>query len=227
VGARKAKGGRMTGADMARLIDHTLLKADAKLDEIKRVCEEAVRYRFCAVCVNPFYVSRAKRFLEGSGVKIATVVGFPLGAGMTEVKVYEAMRCALAGADELDVVMNVGAARDGLWDVVTKDLSDVVAATPGLVHKAIIEACFLTDEEKGLAAKAALKAGMDFVKTSTGYGSGGATAHDVSLIKGVVGERAGIKAAGGIRSFAQALEMVEAGATRIGTSSGVSIVDGK
>ena len=217
----------MNRDDLARLIDHTLLKADAARADIKKLCEEAARYRFCAVCVNPVYVAPAKRFLVGSGVKVATVVGFPLGAYLTEVKVYEAMRYALAGADELDVVINVGAARDGLWDVVTRDLSDVVAATPKLVHKAIIEACYLTDDEKRLAAECALKAGMEFVKTSTGYGTGGATVHDVRLIKGVVGETAGIKAAGGIRTLDQALEMVEAGATRIGTSSGVSIVEGK
>jgi deoxyribose-phosphate aldolase len=144
---------------------------------------------------------------------------------LTDAKVFEAMRCALAGADELDIVMNVGAAKDGDWDFVRKDLSDVVAATGGLVRKAIIEACYLTEDEKKAAVGAALGAGVEFVKTSTGYGTGGATVADVKLIKSIVGDRAGIKAAGGIKTLKQVEEMVAAGATRIGTSSGVAIVE--
>ncbi len=209
---------------IAGFIDHTLLRADATEEDIRRLCAEAGKYGFYAVCVNPFFVEKARDFLSGSPVKLATVVGFPLGASRTEVKVYEAMRAALSGADELDIVINVGAARDGLWGLVERDIADVVSATEGLVHKAIIEACYLTEDEKRRAVEAVLKAGAAFVKTSTGFGPGGATVGDVRLIKDIAGGRAGIKAAGGIRTLEQARAMVEAGATRIGTSSGVAIV---
>lgn len=210
--------------DVARYIDHTLLKADATEADIRRLCDEAVRYGFCAVCVNPSYVGMASEYLSLSPVRVATVVGFPLGADLTEVKVYGAMRAALAGAGELDIVINIGAARDGHWNLVEKDLADVVASTRGLIHKAIIEACYLGDGEKRRAVEAVLAAGAELVKTSTGYGTGGATVEDVRLIKSIVGDRAGIKAAGGIKTYEQAREMIEAGATRIGTSSGVAII---
>lgn len=210
--------------DIARFIDHTLLRADATEADVRRLCAEAVRYGFVAVCVNPCFVERARGFLSDSPVRVATVVGFPLGAGLTEVKVYEAMRASLTGADELDVVMNIGAAREGRWRAVLKDLSDVVAATRGLVHKVIIEAFYLSEDEKRRAAETALEAGAALIKTSTGYAPGGATVEDVRLIKEVAGDRAGIKAAGGIRTYEQALRMIEAGATRIGTSSGVAII---
>ncbi len=210
--------------DIARFIDHTLLRADATEADVRRLCAEAVRYGFFAVCVNPCFVERARGFLSDSPVRVATVLGFPLGAGLTEVKVYEAMRASLAGADELDVVMNIGAAREGRWRAVLRDLSDVVAATSGLVHKVIIEAFYLSEDEKRRAAETALEAGAALIKTSTGYAPGGATVEDVRLIKDVIGDRAGIKAAGGIRTYEQALRMIEAGATRIGTSSGVAII---
>jgi deoxyribose-phosphate aldolase len=213
--------------DIARFIDHTLLRADATEADVRGLCLEAVRYGFFAVCVNPCFVERARGFVAGSPVRVATVVGFPLGAGLTEAKVYEAMRAALAGADELDVVINIGAAREGRWGAVLRDLSDVVAATGGLVHKAIIECSYLAEDEKRRAAETALEAGAALIKTSTGYAPGGATAEDVRLIKGVAGDRAGVKAAGGIRTYEQALRMIEAGATRIGTSSGVEIVEGR
>jgi len=213
--------------NVAGIIDHTLLKAEATEADIRRLADEARRYGFYSVCVNPYYVETAKAFLKGSPVGVTTVVGFPLGMDLTGAKVHEAMGAALAGADELDIVINIGAAKDGLWDVVEKDLYGVIAATGGLVHKAIIETCYLTDHEKREAAEAALRAGAEFIKTSTGYGPGGATVEDVRLIKGVVGDRAGIKAAGGIKTIAQVREMIEAGATRIGTSSGVAIVEGK
>ena len=213
--------------NVAGLIDHTLLKADATEAEIRRLADEARRYGFYSVCVNPYYIKTAKALLKGSPVKVTTVVGFPLGMDLAEAKVHEAMGAALAGADELDIVINIGAAKDCLWDVVEKDIYDVIAATGGLVHKAIIEACYLTDHEKREAAEAALRAGAEFVKTSTGYGPGGATVEDVRLIKSIVGDRAGIKAAGGIKIFEQVKEMVSAGATRIGTSSGVAIVESK
>jgi deoxyribose-phosphate aldolase len=211
--------------EVASIIDHTLLRADAAISDIERLCDEAERYGFYSVCVNPHYVKRVKGRLKGTQIKVATVVGFPLGMDLTDVKVFEAMMCALAGADELDIVINIGAARDGLWDVVRADLADVVAATGGLVHKAIIETCYLTEDEKKAAVEAVLGAGAEFVKTSTGYGTGGATVEDVRLIKSVVGDRAGIKAAGGIKTFGQVKEMADAGATRIGTSSGVAIVE--
>ncbi len=153
------------------------------------------------------------------------MVGFPLGMDITDVKVFEAMLCAIAGADEVDIVINIGAARDGLWDIVTLDLADVVSATDGLVHKAIIETCYLNEDEKKAAVEAVLGAGAEFVKTSTGYGTGGATVEDVRLIKNIVGDRAGIKAAGGIKTLNQVKDMVDAGATRIGTSSGVAIIE--
>jgi deoxyribose-phosphate aldolase len=175
--------------------------------------------------MHPHYVKQAKEHLRGTPVKVTTVVGFPLGMDLTDAKVFEAMRCALAGADDLDIVMNVGAAKDGDWDFVRKDLSDIVAATGGLVRKVIIETCYLSEDEKKAAVEAVLGAGAEFVKTSTGYGTGGATVADVKLIKSIVGDRAGIKAAGGIKTLKQVEEMVAAGATRIGTSSGVAIVE--
>jgi deoxyribose-phosphate aldolase len=210
--------------DVARLIDHTLLSADATAADIMRLCKEAAGYGFHSVCVNPYFVEGAKGFLEGTDVSVVTVVGFTRGMNQTEAKAYEAERCAISGADELDIVINIGAARDGLWDAVEEDLSAVVSATPGVVHKAIIETCYLGEDEKRAAVKAVLAAGAEFVKTSTGYGPGGATVEDVRLIGSIVGGRAGIKAAGGIRTLGQVRDMVEAGATRIGTSSGVGIM---
>lgn len=206
--------------DIARLIEHTLLKPSATRADVVRLCAEALGHGFHGVCVNPHFVRVAK----GSGVRVTTVAAFPLGGSVTETKVFEAMRAALDGADEIDMVMNIGEARGGDWDFVRRDISDVVTATRGLVHKVIVECCFLTDEEKRRAALVAVEAGAEYVKTSTGFGSGGAAVEDVRLLKETVGDRAGIKAAGGIRTLAQARALVEAGASLIGTSHGVEIL---
>ena len=214
----------MNESDIAKLIDHTLLKADATVDEIGRLCREAKEFGFHSVCVNPFFVSFVRGLLAGSRVKVTTVVGFPLGANATKGKVYEALEASLAGADELDIVMNLGMARAEQWDAVEKDISDVIAATRGLVHKIIIEACGLSRAQKETASEVVLHAGAEFVKTSTGMGRSGAEIDDVRLIRTVVGDRCGIKAAGGIRSLAQVREFIAAGATRIGTSGGVDIM---
>jgi deoxyribose-phosphate aldolase len=170
-------------------------------------------------------VEAARRALDGSKVKVCTVIGFPLGSTFTGAKVAEAREAESMGAHELDMVMNIGAAKSGEWEAVERDISEVVAAAPGLVHKVIIEACYLTREEKTRAVGAAISAGAGFVKTSTGMGSGGATVEDVRLMKEIAGGRAGIKAAGGIKTLAHVREMLAAGATRIGTSSGVSIME--
>jgi deoxyribose-phosphate aldolase len=157
-------------------------------------------------------------------VRVTTVIGFPLGATLTEVKVYEAMNATLLGADELDIVINIGALKSGDWEIVRKDLSDVIMATEGIIHKAIIETCYLIDEEKQRAVEIALEAGAEFIKTSTGFGPRGASADDVRIIKGLVGEKAGIKAAGGIKTLKEVFSMLDAGATRIGTSAGARIM---
>jgi deoxyribose-phosphate aldolase len=211
--------------DLAKLIDHTLLRPDATGADIGKLCEEAVRYGFHAVCVSPYFVETAAQALRGSGVGVCTVIGFPLGIAITDVKVYEARMASLAGASELDIVINIGAAKSGDWITVERDIRDIVAATGGLTHKVILEACYLEKDEKTRAAMAALAAGAGFVKTSTGFGTGGATAEDVRLLKEVVGDRAGIKAAGGIKTLAQVNEMLREGATRIGTSSAPRILE--
>jgi deoxyribose-phosphate aldolase len=209
---------------IARSIDHTLLRSDATYGDIENLCKEAIDFGFHSVCFNPFLVKSAKGLLKGSEVKVTTVIGFPLGATLTDVKVYEAMNGALLGADELDIVINIGALKSGDWQTVRKDLSDVIMATRGLIHKAIIETCYLDEDEKKKAVMIALDAGSEFIKTSTGFGPKGAKIEDVRLIKSLVGDRAGIKAAGGIRTLKQVVEFLEAGATRIGTSAGVGIM---
>ncbi|ASJ13456.1 deoxyribose-phosphate aldolase [Thermococcus thioreducens] len=214
--------------DMAKYIDHTNLKPYATADDIVKLCEEAKEYGFYAVCVNPYRVKLAKELLKGSEVKVATVIGFPLGATPTEVKVFEAKRALEDGADELDMVINIGALKDKDYEYVKRDIEEVVrvAHERGAVVKVILETCYLTEEEKVKACELAKEAGADFVKTSTGFGTGGATVEDVKLMREVVGQEMGVKAAGGIRTYEQALAMIEAGATRIGTSSGVKIVEG-
>lgn len=216
----KAEG----AAAVAALIDHTLLKPTATGPDILRLCNEALTHCFHSVCVNPHFIRLAREHLVGSSVKITTVVGFPLGMTLTEVKVYEAMHAALRGAHELDVVINIGALKSGDLDTVRKDLRDIAAATPDLLHKAIIEACFLSDEEKQHAVRVATDAGFAFVKTSTGFGPSGATAHDVALMLEAAKGKAAVKAAGGINTLSKVREMLDAGATRIGASSSVSIV---
>ncbi len=214
--------------DIARYIDHTNLRAYATEDDIIRLCDEAKEYGFYAVCVNPYRVRLAKERLEGTDVKVASVIGFPLGATPTDVKVFEAKKALEDGADELDMVINIGALKDGDYEYVRKDIEEVVkvAREKGAIVKVIIETCYLTDEEKVKACELAKEAGAHFVKTSTGFGTGGATVEDVRLMRKVVGPEMGVKAAGGIRTYEQAVAMIEAGATRIGTSSGVKIVEG-
>lgn len=215
----------MDKSDIAQFIDHTLVKPDATMGEIRKLCEEAVRFGFHSVCVNPFFVSETKTILSGSGVKVTTVIGFPLGMTLTHVKVYEAVESVLRGSEELDIVMNIGLAKSGRWRDAQKDISDVVSVTKGVVRKVIIEACYLTREEKGEASRMVLESGAEFVKTSTGFGPGGATLEDIHLIRLMVKDRCAIKASGGIKSLTQVREFIAAGAKRIGTSSGVAIME--
>ncbi len=211
--------------DIAGLIDHSLLRPDASYTDIKRLCEEALQFGFCSVCINPCFIKTAKELLTGSNVRVTTVIGFPLGMTLTEVKVYEAMNASLLGADELDIVINIGALKSGELETVRKDLSDVIVATKGLIHKSIIETCYLDDNEKRRAVEIALEVGSEFIKTSTGFGPVGAQVRDIRLIKNIVGDSAGIKAAGGISTLQEVLDLIEAGATRIGTSAGVKIMN--
>lgn len=210
--------------DLAKYIDHTILKPEATVEQIRVLCQEAAENHFAAVCVNPIYVDLAAHLLKGSGVKVATVVGFPLGATLTEVKVAETKAAIARKADEIDMVINLGAVKSGAWDAVESDIRAIVAAAEGRTVKVIIETCLLTNEEKRSACQAALAAGAHFVKTSTGFSSGGATVEDIALMKEVVGVKALIKASGGVRNREQALAMIAAGASRIGTSAGVTIV---
>lgn len=214
--------------ELARLIDHTLLKPEATPDDIKKLCGQARNYGFAAVCVNPCYVDTAGKELAGSTVDVCAVVGFPLGAGDPAVKAAEAAAAVRAGASEVDVVMNVGFLKGGLLGQVKADLEGVVRAArqerPGVTVKVILETCLLNDHEKVEACRLAVSAGADFVKTSTGFGTGGATVSDVALLRRTVGPGIGVKASGGIRDLAAALSMVEAGAGRLGTSSGVAIL---
>ncbi len=214
----------MEKADIARLIDHTLLRPDATVGEIETLCSEAVQFGFHSVCVHPFFVPFSKGILSGSKVKVTSVIGFPFGMTLTQVKVYEALETVMKGCDELDILMNIGMAKSGAWTEVEKDLSDVISATRGIVRKVIIETCYLSGEEKRKASEIAAGAGAEFIKTSSGFGPRGATVEDVRLIREVAGAGYGIKASGGIRTLHQVKELIEAGATRIGTSAGVKIV---
>jgi len=212
--------------ELAQYIDHTLLKADAAVPDIVALCGEAAAHRFAAVCVNPVYAGLAAHLLAGSGVKVATVVGFPLGATFTAVKALEAREAVLQKADEIDMVINIAAAKAGQWDAVAEDIRQVVAAAAGKTVKAILETALLSDEEKRRACEAALSAGAGYVKTSTGFGPGGATEEDIRLLRAAVGDRAGVKASGGISTRQQAERLIAAGATRLGTSAGVAITQG-
>ncbi|MFC6617159.1 deoxyribose-phosphate aldolase [Deinococcus radiophilus] len=209
---------------LSSYIDHTLLKAEATPDDIRTLCAEAREHQFAAVCVNPVYVRLAAEQLAGSGVKVATVCGFPLGAVTPNQKAAEARQSIENGADEIDMVIHIGAARAGDWDAVQADIQAVRDATAGRVLKVIIETALLDDEQKRRATEAAVQAGADFVKTSTGFSTGGATVADVALMNEVIAGRAAIKAAGGVRSPADAQAMIDAGATRLGTSGGVGLV---
>jgi deoxyribose-phosphate aldolase len=210
--------------NLAGIIDHTLLRPDATHAEVKKLCEEARQFGFYSVCIHPSFIRMAKELLKGSSVRVTTVIGFPFGMTLTEVKVYEAMNASLLGADELDMVINIGALKSGDWGTVRKDIFDVIRATSGIVHKTIVETCYLNDDEKRRVVEIALDAGSEFIKTSTGFGPHGARVRDIRLIKGIVGEAAGIKAAGGIRTPRHVIDMLNAGATRIGTSAGVRII---
>jgi deoxyribose-phosphate aldolase len=212
-------------ADWASLIDHTLLKPEATEDDIKRLCEEAARFHFASVCVNPTWVRASACHLRGTNVPVCTVIGFPLGASLADVKAYETRRAVFDGAREVDMVINIGALKSNDDCAVEADIRAVVEAAheSAIVCKVIIEAALLTDEEKVRACLAAKRAGADFVKTSTGFAKGGATVADVALMRRTVGPELGVKAAGGVRGLEDARKMVEAGATRIGASVGVKI----
>ncbi len=212
--------------DIAHYIDHTLLKPDASQDQIAQLCYEARKHGFAAVCVNPTHVKLCAQLLKDSPVKVCTVVGFPLGATAPEVKAYEAQQAIMDGAQEVDMVINVGALKSRDYELVERDIANVarVAHNHGAICKVIIEAALLTDEEKVKACALAKAASADYVKTSTGFGPGGATVDDVLLMRRTVGPEVGIKAAGGIRSFEDAKSLISAGATRIGASAGVKIL---
>ncbi len=215
-----------SAADLARMIDHTLLKPEATREQIAQLCREAREYHFASVCVNPVNVEACSQLLAGSDVLVCTVVGFPLGATFTAAKVLEARRAIQAGAAEADMVLNVGALKSQDYAAAAQDVAAVARAchTDGAILKVIIEAALLSDEEKVIACQIAKIAGADFVKTSTGFGPGGATPEAVALMRRVVGPALGVKAAGGIHTHAEALQMIAAGANRIGASSGVEIV---
>ncbi|MCK4575949.1 deoxyribose-phosphate aldolase [candidate division WOR-3 bacterium] len=211
--------------EIGSIIDHTLLKPDATESDIKRVCEEALIYGFASVCVNPYWTKLVSRLLRNSSAKTCTVIGFPLGANVPDVKAFETRNAIINGAEEVDMVINIGALKSEQYDKVKADIEGVVKASGPLVKvKVILETSYLTDEEKIKASVLAMEAGADFVKTSTGFGPAGATARDVALMRKVVDGYLGVKAAGGIHSYEEAVEMIEAGATRIGASASIEIV---
>ena len=205
-------------------IDHTLLKPTATPGDIEKLCKEAVDHQFYAICVSPSYIQIAKSVLEGSAVKIAAVIGFPLGAMTTKAKVFEAKDAIELGADEIDMVINIGMLRAEKIDYIENEITEIKKAIGSKVLKVIIETCFLTDAEKKVACRAALKAKADFVKTSTGFGSGGATFEDVKLMKEIAGDKMQIKASGGIKDRETAIEYIELGVSRLGTSSGIKLL---
>lgn len=209
-----------------KYIDHTLLKADASQEQIETLIEEAKKYDFASVCVNPTWVSFAAQALKATDVKVCTVIGFPLGANTPELKAFETSDAIQNGANEVDMVINIGALKSRNFDLVERDIRAVVEAAKGTLVKVIIETCLLTDDEKVKTCQIAQKAGADFVKTSTGFSTGGATVADVALMRKTVGPDMGVKASGGARSYEDALAFIKAGATRIGASSGVAIMEG-
>ena len=209
-----------------KYIDHTLLKPDASQEQIEALIEEAKKYDFASVCVNPTWVNFAAQALKATDVKVCTVIGFPLGANTPELKAFETSDAIQNGANEVDMVINIGALKSRNFDIVERDIRAVVEAAKGTLVKVIIETCLLTDDEKVKACQLAQKAGADFVKTSTGFSTGGATVADVALMRKTVGPDMGVKASGGARSYEDALAFIKAGATRIGASSGVAIMEG-
>ncbi|MGL5149585.1 MAG: deoxyribose-phosphate aldolase [Clostridium sp.] len=218
----------MDNKKLARMIDHTALKANVRESEIRTLCKEALEYNFASVCVNPSWISLCADLLKGSEVKVCTVIGFPLGATSSKSKALETEVAIEDGATEVDMVINVGKLKDGDLDFVKKDIEAVVNAAKGkALTKVIIESCLLTDEEKVTACKLSKEAGADFVKTSTGFSTGGATAADIKLMRETVGPELGVKASGGVRSAEDAKLMIENGATRIGASASIEICEGK
>ena len=212
--------------NLNKYIDHTVLKADTTKETVQKIIDEAIKYDFMSVCLNPTWVAYAAEKLADTDVKVCTVIGFPLGANTSEVKAFEASEAIKNGVDEVDMVINIGAAKAGDWDLVTSDIAAVVAVSKAVTTKVIIETSLLTDDEKVNACQAAVKAGADFVKTSTGFSTAGATATDIALMRQTVGPDMGVKASGGVRSIADAEVMIAAGATRLGTSNGVDIMKG-
>ena len=211
--------------DLAKMIDHTNLKASTVKEEILKLTKEAKDYQFASVCVNPTWVELAAQELKDTDVKVCTVIGFPLGANTKEVKVFETKDAIEKGAEEIDMVINIGKLKDGDYDYVESEIAEIVAASKGkAIVKVIIETCLLTDDEKKQVCRLAVKAGADFVKTSTGFSTGGATVEDVALMRQTVGANVGVKASGGVRTKEDAQAMVNAGANRIGASSGIAIV---
>ncbi len=219
-------GSHPSATKVARMIDHTLLKPDAKEQDVRDLCKDAAQYCFASVCINPSWVRLSSELLRGTGVKVCTVVGFPLGATSTASKAFETSACIADGADEIDMVLNIGALKAGNTKLVEDDIRAVVNTAKGHLVKVIFETSLLTDEEKVTACILSKKAGADFVKTSTGFGGGGATAADIALMRKTVGPNMGVKASGGVRDLKTALEMMEAGASRIGASASVEIVSG-
>jgi deoxyribose-phosphate aldolase len=217
----------MKKEQLAGMIDHTILKPEASQEQVKSVCEEALKYNFASVCVNPGQVPFVAEMLKGSEVKVCTVIGFPLGANTSSVKAFETSEAIKHGAQEVDMVINIGRLKDKDYDYVREDIKAVVDAAKGkALTKVILETCLLTDEEKVIACKLSKEAGADFVKTSTGFSKGGATYEDIKLMRETVGPELGVKASGGVRSYEDAARMIEAGATRIGASASIAICEG-
>ncbi|MCI1070503.1 deoxyribose-phosphate aldolase [Lactococcus lactis] len=209
-----------------KYIDHTILKADASKSKVQQIIDEAKKYNFMSVCINPTWVNYARQELKDSDVKVCTVIGFPLGANTSEVKAFEAKNAIENGADEIDMVINIGAAKSEAWDLVESDIAAVNAVKGDKLLKVIIETSLLTDDEKIKACQIAKAVGADFVKTSTGFSTGGATVHDVKLMRQTVGPDMGVKASGGVHNLEEAKAMIDAGATRLGVSAGVAIMEG-
>ena len=207
-----------------RLIDHTVLKPETQEEAVIKLCKEALEFNFASVCVNPTFVELCAGLLKGSEVKVCTVIGFPLGANTKEVKGFEALDAVKKGAEEIDMVINIGALKDKKYDYVYEEIKYIKECCKGRLLKVIIETCLLTDEEKVKACELSVKAGADYVKTSTGFSTGGATVSDIALMRKTVGPDLGVKASGGVRSYEDMVNMVEAGATRIGTSSGPKLM---
>lgn len=210
-----------------KYIDHTILKPDASKAKVQQIIDEAKKYHFASVCVNPTWISLVAEELKDSDIKVDAAIGFPLGANTSSVKAFEASEAIKDGADEIDMVINIGAAKDGDWDLVKSDISAVNAVKSDKILKVILETCLLTDEEKVKVCQLAKEVGVDFVKTSTGFSTGGATIADVELMRKTVGPDMGVKASGGIHTAEEAKAFVEAGATRIGCSAGVAIMEGE